>query len=497
MTLPQFSEIHIVSDLHMGGTVGFQILRESGRLAAFIRWVAARRPGERVALVLNGDVVDTLAEESGGYIAVDHAEVIVRRIMGDPSFLPVWQALADFLKAKEHFLIFLIGNHDLELSFPGVQRIVAGQLAGDDAAGRSRIEFSCMGAGYTCMVGGARVFCTHGNEVDAWNYTRYEDLSKLARRLNAGRSLASGEWEPNAGTRMVKDVMNTVKRQYPWIDLLKPEMKAAVGVLLAIDPGQIGKINRLLPIIGEKVEGGREVDQRLSADGYMPTADTRSRRATVDSLLGPNLMAGLRHGPSSTLTTADAMLLAAEKKYKTGSAATDAQDETLGTAQYLWDRLTAWFTGISKAEALRRAIIDWLSDDRTFTVDDRDDTCKAVVDSVGADIQFIVTGHTHLERAVDLGNGRFYFNCGTWIRLLRFTKEMLKDEASFESVYALLLSGSMADIDYATFNGDPFVMDQSSAVCIKTEGNKVIGELVHVEAAGDGVTLKPIKQFQR
>ena len=58
MTLPQHDEIHIISDLHMGGTAGFQILGETRRLAAFIRWVAKQRPEGRVALILNGDVID-------------------------------------------------------------------------------------------------------------------------------------------------------------------------------------------------------------------------------------------------------------------------------------------------------------------------------------------------------------------------------------------------------------------------------------------------------
>jgi len=40
MTLPLFDEIHIISDLHMGGVGDFQILRETRRLAAFISYVA-------------------------------------------------------------------------------------------------------------------------------------------------------------------------------------------------------------------------------------------------------------------------------------------------------------------------------------------------------------------------------------------------------------------------------------------------------------------------
>jgi UDP-2,3-diacylglucosamine pyrophosphatase LpxH len=495
MPLPQYDEVHVISDLHMGGERGFQILRETEKLAGFIRWVAEQKPDGRVALVLNGDVIDTLAEESGGYIAVDNAEAVVKRIMADPAFAPVWASLADYVKIDKRILVMVLGNHDLEMSFTGVQRLVVERLAGDDPLARARIEFSTMGAGFSCLVGGARVFCTHGNEVDAWNYTRYEDLARAGRRLSSGRSLKSSEWEPNAGTMMVKDVMNTVKKDYPWIDLLKPEMQAAVGVLLALDPGQVEKINRLRPIIGEKAKGSMEVDQRLSAEGFIAPANKEARPASVDSLLGPSLMEGLRSGAGASRPTADALLLSAERKYKTGSAVTDPHDATLGPGQYLWDRLTGWFTGISKIEALRRALKDWLKDDKTFIVDDWDETCKYVVASVGQGIHFLITGHTHLERAIDLGGGRFYFNCGTWIRLLKFTEAMLKDEEAFKPVYELLVNGTMEKIDTSDFNGQPFVMPQQSAVCIRAEAGKVVGELAHIEANPFG--RKVIQQFRR
>lgn len=269
MPFPQYDEVHVISDLHMGGRTGFQIFRETAKLAGYIRWVALQRPNGRVALILNGDVIDTLAEETPDYIAVDNAEAIIAGIMASPQFAPIWEALANYVKTAGRTLVFVLGNHDLEMSFPVVQHAVVEQLTGNEGpVARGRIEFSTMGAGYSCLVGNARVFCTHGNEVDAWNYTRYEELAKVGRRLNSGRPLPPGAWEPNAGTRMVKDVMNRVKIRYPWIDLLKPEMQAAVGVLLALDPGQLKKIHHLLPVIGEKVEGNREVDQRLSAEGF-------------------------------------------------------------------------------------------------------------------------------------------------------------------------------------------------------------------------------------
>ncbi|MEE4465876.1 metallophosphoesterase, partial [Azotobacter chroococcum] len=128
----------------------------------------------RVALVLNGDVFDTLAERSTGYIAIERAVEVVGRIMGDPSFSGIWDALARFVALEGRTLVFVIGNHDIEMSFTGVQRLLLNRLAGEDPLKRGRIEFSTVGAGYSCTVGGARVYCTHGNEVDAWNYNHYE-----------------------------------------------------------------------------------------------------------------------------------------------------------------------------------------------------------------------------------------------------------------------------------------------------------------------------------
>ena len=494
--LPEYDEVHVISDLHMGGPQDFQILKETTRLANFIRWVAAQRPGERVALILNGDVIDTLAEDISGYIAIDEAVSTVQRIMGDFSFERVWDALAHFVAKEGRKLIIVIGNHDIELAFPMVQRLILMRLAGEHLLAHSRIEFSTMGAGYSCMVGNSRIYCTHGNEVDPWNYVRYESLSKVARRLNAGRSLSQSEWEPNAGTKMVKEIMNDVKRKYAWIDLLKPETQAAVGALLVLEPAQVSKINRIIPIIGEKSRGGTEIDQRLSADGFQPASSSNAGAITVDQLLGPSLAEGMKMASAGGSQSADDMLLLAEKSFNRQGPAPVPPGGTLGTGQVIWDRLTGWITGVGQDEALRRALKDWLEGDKTFDISDPDDTYKAVTNSVGSGVDFIVTGHTHLERAIEIGTGRYYFNCGTWIRLLRLTDDMLRDTPSFKPVYDVLINGSMSAIDAARFGNDSFVMDQTTAVCIKFDGGKVIGRLTHVVGDGTG-TPSEIKAFTR
>jgi len=485
--IARFDAIHVISDLHMGGLPGFQILRETKRLANYVRRLASNAPDTRVALILNGDVFDTLAEDTGGYVAIEPAAATVARIMDDTSFRVIWDALAAFVKTDRRKLIVVIGNHDIEIAFPPVQRLVLDRLAGDDPASRGRVEFSIMGAGYTCMVGSSRVYCVHGNEVDPWNYNRYEDLARVARRLNAGQAFDPSEWRPNAGTKMVKEVMNAVKRRFAWIDLLKPETSAALGTLVAIDPSQAKKLGDLVGIVGEKRKGAGEYEGRLSADGYTEPASVQ-RIDALERLIGANLRAATVVQPAAT-----DMLLAAEASLDEAPSSTE-QDGTLGTGQLIVDRLTGWIRGIEPANALRRALLDWLRGDTTFKFDDQDETCVEVMKSVGQPVDVVITGHTHLARAIDLGGGRLYFNSGTWIRLMQFTEAMLKDDVTFAPIYKMLNDGKMTTIDAATFDGKPLLLDRTSEIEITCDASGgVLGRLNWVTGDGTGAPVAEVE----
>lgn len=483
-SFPVFEEIHVISDIHMGGKPGFQIFRETRRLENFIRWVTAHKPDQRVALILNGDVFDTLAEEGvSGYVAVDEAIITLTRIMNDASFAPVWDALADLVHTDKRTLVMVIGNHDIELAFPNVQRLIANRLCNGDIAAKARIEFSAAGAGYACLVGNSRIFCTHGNEVDGWNFNRYEELSRVSRRLNAGLSLSRDEWIPNAGTRLVKEVINGIKQKYAWIDLLKPEGKSLFGALLTLDPSQAGKLTKVAELAARmKYEKETEVDQRLAAD---PQQLANSAPPTLDSLLGNNVLDSMKSAGVSNYQNGDDMLLKLEQSRNSPVPPQLTGDAPLGVGRYVWDRLTGWLTGVGQDEALRRALQDWLKGDQSFAINEKDDIYKGVTAKLGVGIDFVITGHTHLARAIDMGAGRFYFNSGTWVRLMRLTDAMLASTASFKPVYDLLVNGRMSAIDAApTFNGEHLVLDQTTCVSISLENGTAIGRLNRV--SGDG-----------
>jgi hypothetical protein len=210
----------------------------------------------------------------------------------------------------------------------------------------------------------------------------------------------------------------------------------------------------------------------LSADETGITDGAVAQDMVLTELLGPALLSEVTKARSASAPVDD-MLRQAEEHFDKPRMYTTRSDTTLGWPQLVWDRLT----GVEKPEALRRAPKDWLRSDKTFDISDRDGTFEAVMAKVGPAVDVVVTGHTHLERAIGLDSRRCYFNCGTWIRLLRFTETILDDPEAFREVYDVLIDGTLERIDQAGQRA----IDQTSAVCIRTEGEETVSELVHVE----------------
>lgn len=486
--LPQHAAIHVISDLHMGGKPGFQILRETGRLAGYIRNLASKCPEDDVALILNGDVFDTLAEDLGDgvYVAAEQAQSVLERIMKDEAFAEIWTALGEFARTPQRTLVFIIGNHDVEMAFPAVQRMLLERLAGPDLAARARMVFSTTGAGYTCRVGSVRVYCTHGNEFDSWNYNRYEDLSRLGRHLNADQPFDPGDWKPNAGTKMVKEVMNRIKSDYRWIDILKPETEAALSTLLVIAPEYLDQLSALPRILAEKKTGDWFKDGRLSTSDLQAVPASPPR---LENLIGPNLrILQPRAGSTGDL------LQEVESSFAKNSG---SEDGVLGIKEIafgLVDLLVSRIRKAGPAESLRLALLDWLKEDHTFEQSHQDTTCQEALKHIGRDIDIIITGHTHLARAISMNDGKMYFNSGTWTRLMEFTPDMLKDEISFKPIYKELQKGrSMEMLDKAMSGDTRMVRDYTTEVEICVSNGKVIGRLNQI--TGDGRSMQQLAEL--
>jgi len=510
MNAAQYDDLYVISDLHMGGKPGFQIMNRGPRLARFIQQLAVRPSAEsarRVGLVINGDVIDTLAEEFDGYIAVTDAERILARLYKDEAFAPVWSALAAFVRQPRRRLVFTIGNHDIELALQAVQYSIRRRLAGDDEAANGRIEFAVDGAGYACSVGSLRIFCTHGNEVDGWNVIDHGALVKVVREQNAGMPFKAAAWTPNAGTRLVRDVMNRVKRQRPWVDLLKPEKNVVLGVLLTLDPGVVRNLPALFPVawrrgIGELQRHG--IGILAAIESSSPHATATGETAVWREAVGPQLQrlidgmdpshAMASQGPAAG--EMDPMLLVVEQQFMAGIQVADSLNDlegTLGWRGMLIDRLQS----VDRIDALRRALLDWHADDHSFDWADQDETYRRTLARVGPNVDVLVTGHTHLERAI-VTSRNAYYNTGTWTRAIRLPDGLLRDPSQFAQLYKLLDRASLADLDEATVRGAdgqamPLVADVTTALQITSRADSVVACLGHVvDDSGEGARFEGI-----
>jgi hypothetical protein len=323
------------------------------------------------------------------------------------------------------------------------------------------------------------------------NWVDYNLLGQLANAIMAGRPGRADKWKPNGGTRLVIDVMNTVKKNYPFVDLLKPETAAIAGVLVAIDRDTFSKValTDAFPILKNALQGHSITSNLLGADGKLSSAAPQQVVAdiAIQELLGPSLREAVTQSRGGRPGASEDVLLM-EAAAARSSLPMDAQPAgsppaTLGAL----DLISGWVGLVPKVEALRRALKDWMKDDDTYHVNATNDHLfKDMEDRVADTIDFTITGHTHLARALRFPRGGYYYNCGTWIRLLRLTAEVLKSKEAFEShVWTALNARRMDALDTANIPGpggklEPLLLDRTNAVRISAQGNSTLGDLLRV-----------------
>ncbi len=508
-----FDAAYSISDIHLGGAGGFQIFNYGSRLGRFIDYLTELDAGKEIALVLNGDVIDSLAEDGIEYVAMseDQASNMIERIMSDRSFVKVWDSLGRFVRTPRRHLIIVAGNHDIELGLPVVEAAIRDRLCRDDETARSRLRFSGRGAGYSCRVGDARVFFTHGNELDKFNRVDNEKLGQLALAQNAGRIIDPDDWTPNFGTRLVVDVMNGIKRQYPFVDLLKPETGAVYGVLLvmggeALTHVELGDLPRLWRSHRRSEKVGGDLLNMEAFDG--PADAEVDDEVAIDELLGPRMQtraqtAALASSEEQLLRAVDTRVLAHGVASRPPTLTEPGDDlETLGVRDWP-KRVWAVFSRDEgdKKEALRDALNDWQEAEGLFGEDaiEIEDRMSEWLRKRTPGAHFTVAGHTHKARSIEIRNGHaYYLNSGTWIRILDVPDEALEKGPNFDAIWNALVAGTMDAIDKATITvagkERPLTMDFATAVHIESGADGVTGQIVKVGRSGPP---KPVEGSQR
>jgi len=453
--------VYVISDLHLGGepgangTRGFRITTRSDELARFLGGIIRSHPAGAAELVINGDFIDFLAEahpaanrspwlpflhdadrarETAGTIFGRHPQVVA--------------ALAALIAAG-HRVTFVLGNHDVELSFPAVRALLADLLGTEEG---NRLRFICDGEAYVID----RVLIEHGNRYDGFNAVAFNSLRQLRSLQSRGLQEPKVEFPPPVGSELVARIVNPIKRDYPFVDLLKPETSAVVPLLLALSPKHRALIFELAPLLVRTqrlapVRGAVLRNADYIAAGHRDEAGDQESWEEIDAVRDE---VERRHDQAmASLHEVEALVDSElELEGKTEDASHALRDAGEIAAGARWSRavgLAELLTSRNKRplrqrlKALRCALAA-LQADRSWELHEEpaSEYLAAAEHLARGNIAHIIFGHTHLAKHVTLktGEGRTYLNTGTWADLARFPLRLLQaDDDTLEAEIKIFL----------------------------------------------------------
>lgn len=422
----------VISDLHLGGrpdaAVGgtpYQICHSYAELAEFVRWVATQCGEGSVELVINGDIVDFLAEDGAPgeaqALAWDPSEEqvllkldrIVERTRNDGD--GPFDALREFSTARRR-LVLILGNHDVELSLPCVRRHLVGLLT-SPSGHVPTIVFD----GEAHLSG--RVLIEHGNRYDDWNVVNHSALREDRSVMSRGDGKVSA-FKPPAGSHLVVDVINKLKSTYRFIDLLKPERDAVVPLLLALMPSLRSP---LALVAGFATNQSRKLWQRTNPIGQRGKLSSEGSKNSVVELGDDAALEQLlaRFGFAEPEVAGP---LPSRKRRKLSSLSKDivVSEPRSGQATPLWERSDAVVADLRDRFLAALTTNTW---DAHQEEPEYLEAVGSILETGCCDV--VVFGHTHLPKRIEVvtRNGRkgLYLNTGTWADVIRVPAKELLD----------------------------------------------------------------------
>jgi UDP-2,3-diacylglucosamine pyrophosphatase LpxH len=433
--------LFVISDLHLGGTPhvvsesapGSQICHAYQELTDFIDWVREQADGAgSVELVVNGDIVDFLMEDDYGgatvaspwspdeVLVLEKLKLIMARTRSGGTYGP-FEAMAALLRDGQS-LTFLLGNHDVELSLPGVRRYLERQMQGG-----GHFRFIYDGEAYVR----GDLLIEHGNRYDPWNIVDYSALRQERSMLSRGlgtrmKQRVSGAFVPPPGSFMVTKVINEIKRRYRFVDLLKPETEAVLPILLALH-------SNLQHVLAAALQMYSQSDNEfLSATEPMQDGQL-SARGGADVV---SLEASLRRVLGDTASVLFPVQTGRGEELGVGDAWRRLQELSANIIIFLDDArgLFADQAVAARDEVLRVALAAWrgtLSRDEGREVSPYREAVQELANEGG--FNCVVFGHTHLRKqeAMDI-DGRVvtYINTGTWTDTMQIPLDLLEPGAA-------------------------------------------------------------------
>ena len=432
-TLPRVtSRLLVLSDLHVSPSGPLATFHQGPALAAFVQ-ANARAD---TTLVLAGDVVDLLqVDPRPPALDMPGAPALLARalagIAAERWGRDLFAALAALLRSGGR-VVLLPGNHDPELFHPHTRDVFlqALGLPGDPA-----LTVHAADEPWTAVVGGLPVRVVHGHRLDAWNDV---DPGAVLRAVETGAPAVPLP----PGSRLVLEILNPLKKalhrttgeqRFAFLDLLKPE-RATVSLLLPyLDWDAAGdRVGVFAGLVARRFL--RRFERALRRGKVLGPEPALEPAETIDEVLADALAETL---PDDERRAPDAAVRALRAAIAGGGAAAPGMLAAHGGAVRRW----------------ARAYLAQVARDRSFfdrghaSAEDRAAIARDLPEGSGPRVA--VHGHTHAAREIDLGDGRVYLNCGTWMDLMKLPD--LADDGAVTSFIDALEAGDVPRLRLRTY----------------------------------------------
>jgi UDP-2,3-diacylglucosamine pyrophosphatase LpxH len=395
----------VVSDLHLGGDVP-HMMSHPRELASFIGRLPLRLASdEQLELIINGDFIDFLAVSPWSSWTRSPTEAVTKlQTAYRPPFEVVFDALAQHV-SQGHRLTIVLGNHDIELAYHAVQADLIRRV------GVKRPEtVHFVEDGSALRVGGLLI--EHGNRYDPANLNDWERLRSARSRTSRGEVVAEFV-RPSVGSDIVTHVVNPLKRDYPFIDLIQPQGELLALLLLVLEPSlafEFGKIARALRGARLQAVNPRgEAPQKTYQAGAGSGEEIDTELADVFGEHYRQMRRGSSE-PAGITDLADAL----------NQARRGGLREHLATGTPVPpDRLSKLRT-IFRRLASPEDTFSWSGDTGPYG-----EAAKRILAATAVDT--VVMGHTHLARREGSDGKARYINTGTWADLVRVPRDAIAD----------------------------------------------------------------------
>jgi len=211
----------------------------------------------------------------------------------------------------------------------------------------------------------------------------------------------------------VEKIMNPIKVDYPFIDLLKPETDAAIPLLLALEPSVAGITNAI------------EFDRlrRLQSTHRLATPTRPSQAGDIAGRGETGAQFGsLRQSISQRMSASEVNELFALIAEASQARAQEQGNISSSVGGRILSFLRLRFEG-SHGQRLRILLtaLRALQHDHSFDRNDESEQAyaSAAKDLAGEGFSTIIFGHTHLAKEVAIKENAKYINTGTWADVMR------------------------------------------------------------------------------